>query len=284
MRQVYITMITGWMILCFCTVNGQKNDSLSYYASRINIDTSLELRMHYFQSMNRLFEEEIQNNPVLNQDIPEIFTLYPSDSLFVLYSYRFRMHTGKHLYKAYIKNLETGSILSWNQQGESHILLSKTKNYGNKNWYGAIYYNLLEKKYKGETLYFLFGYRDLDQTKNEKLIDVMRLLEDGRIELGFPVFEHPDLEEAKRYSFTYAQNASAKLNWDSSRKIILKDHLVPMSFDGVLQDVPDGSYEAFEWKKNKWNWIEKPYSHIYDEAPRPAPVKDNKNLFGVDEN
>ncbi|MBK8080590.1 MAG: hypothetical protein IPN97_09945 [Saprospiraceae bacterium] len=46
--------------------------------------------------------------------------------------------------------------------------------------------------------------------------------------------------------------------------------------------VSDGSLVGYEKKDRYWEYIDKIYTQILDEAPRPKPVLDkrNKNLFG----
>ncbi len=63
------------------------------------------------------------------------------------------------------------------------------------------------------------------------------------------------------------------------------DHLTMIGGEygeGPVQ-IPDGTYEAYRLNNGKWEYVEKVFDQILDEAPRPSPVlngRSGKDLIG----
>jgi len=52
--------------------------------------------------------------------------------------------------------------------------------------------------------------------------------------------------------------------------------------DGRTLYVPDGTYEAYSWKNQRWRYIDQLPTESMDKAPTPKPILDarSKDLFG----
>jgi hypothetical protein len=64
--------------------------------------------------------------------------------------------------------------------------------------------------------------------------------------------------------------------------MITFDHLIPQdpSTEGIYYTyVPDGSYEAFQWKHGKWNYISSVFNSTMKEPVFPKPVDFEKKKF-----
>jgi hypothetical protein len=223
----------------------------------LNRDTFLNLRTEAFKKMDSCFWNMVESDKVIPQNIPELFVIHAHDSSLSLYSYRFRIHSGLFSYRAIL--LKKDKVYRLTKDNVVGGDLQKSKRYSMDDWYGAIYYNLVNKKIGGMEYYFLFGYRDLDETENQKLIDVLWFDEKDNLQLGAAYFDIPEFEEAQRYYFDYGEIGAAKLNYDPHQQLILKDHLIVSIVNGKPVMLPDGSYEAMEWMKKKWRYIEKVY-------------------------
>lgn len=154
-----------------------------------------------------------------------------------------------------------------------------------KNWYGALYYNLLKIS---ADQYLIFGYKEIDQFRNAKILDVLNVGK-GAITFGDEIFE--DKEDLGTYLnrvvLIYSNDAGVNLNYNPGLEMIVHDHLVQRM--GQLEgqgpvNVPDGTYEGYIFDNDKWKYKEKIYTHSYGEnnAPRPKPVLNNKkkSIFG----
>lgn len=142
------------------------------------------------------------------------------------------------------------------QQIEPENVWGKTSN-----WYGAIYFDLREFKYKKDKYYLLFGYRPGNKMVQQKLLDVLTIDKSGAIRFGAKIFDTP-LVFDKRYKkrpyrliFEYNKKVTAMVKWSDNEKMIIMDHLTPpdASMKGMWQFYgPDFSYDGLSWEKGKF--------------------------------
>jgi hypothetical protein len=124
-------------------------------------------------------------------------------------------------------------------------------------WYGAIYYDIIEKSYKKSTVYTLLGWRGRDALTQQKIVET---LEFDRHNL--PNFGKKRLRIGRsrdlRAVFTYSIKTQMILRFNEKQDIIVLDHLSPS--DPKLQGHyehygPDYSYDAFEFDKGNWYFV-----------------------------
>ena len=126
-----------------------------------------------------------------------------------------------------------------------------------KNWYGALYYRIVQKRHKKSTYYTLIGWDGHDQLSNRKVIDVLDV-SGTQPRFGSPIFLK-DGRAQNRLIFEYANDASMALNFQENEGMIVMDHLAPEHprLKGQFQFYgPDFSYDALKFKKGKWHLIE----------------------------
>jgi hypothetical protein len=125
-----------------------------------------------------------------------------------------------------------------------------------KNWYGSIYYKIIDFSFQGKTQYLLFGYDGGTTMSNFKLLDVLSFAGQSA-KFGSPVFKDPKSLK-KRVVFEYANMASMSLEFEPKRARIVFDHLSPESpaLEGVNSYYfPDMSYDAYvyDYDREIWN-------------------------------
>ncbi len=126
------------------------------------------------------------------------------------------------------------------------------------NWYGALYYKIISKKNKGQTVYTLLGWDGNTNFSNKKLIDVLSFF-DGIAHFGAPIFQYQNNIQ-HRIIFEFAEQVNMVLRYDTDYKMIIWDHLAPAQkqFEGQFQYYgPDFSYDGVIFKKGIWNFAEK---------------------------
>jgi hypothetical protein len=173
--------------------------------------------------------------------------------------------------------------------------VSDTLSYGTQqilgpgNWWGELYYNIIEKEVDGKNYYTLFGFQAIDQLTRRKIIDVLTFDSKGTPLFGAPLFrfKYEDSSQAKlldtltRFNITYKFDAQATLNYDPELEMIVFDHVAPpnnKAQGATFTYVPDGTYEGFKWITNHWQWIEKVFTFAINEDDNPPiPVP----LFGT---
>jgi hypothetical protein len=150
-----------------------------------------------------------------------------------------------------------------------------------KTWFGAVYYNIIQKEVKGRTYYFLFGWDGNDLWSKKKLVDVL-YFDEGKPMFGAPLFELEDDKIVNRFIMEFRGDATVTLNYSSEEKMIIYDHLIAPEdrlADLQFTFIPDGSYSGFKWKKGKWRFVEKLKVNAigeFDKPPVPKPVNFDK--------
>ena len=122
-----------------------------------------------------------------------------------------------------------------------------------KNWYGALYYKIIPISKGSRTMYTLLGMDANNSMSNIKIIDVLYFTGNSP-RLGNPIFKTND-GTLKRVFFEYSKKAYMSLKYEKECNRIIYDHLSPEtpSMTGFYSYyVPDFSYDAFIFYKNKW--------------------------------
>ncbi|MBK8620789.1 MAG: hypothetical protein IPN79_03260 [Saprospiraceae bacterium] len=185
-----------------------------------------------------------------------------------------------------------------NKKGQVFLLEDKLKDLDdweftisdNKEWLGAMYYQLKEQDDKEGRYYILFGLHRFSNTENIKLAEVLHFDKNDQPIFGKEVFfrENKDARDVvkTRLVLKYRSTSYVGLHFNEGMNMIIHDHLIPdlmsPSVGGVTL-VSDGSLVGYEFKKGKWHYIDKIYTQVLDEAPRPNPVLDQRestDLFG----
>lgn len=157
------------------------------------------------------------------------------------------------------------------------------------NWWGQLYYNVIQQQVDKKTYYTLFGYEIADPFTRRKIIDILSFDNKGTPKFGAPLFyfKYDDSSHVKlndtltRFFIEYKQNTPTVLNYDQEMQMIVFDHVTPPSDKAkgaTFTYVPDGTYEGFIWANNRWNWKEKVFSYAINEndnPPIPAPLFGN---------
>lgn len=157
---------------------------------------------------------------------------------------------------------------------------------GPQNWWGQLYYNVIEKTSAGKNYYTLFGFQIPDALTRRKIIDILTFDENGKPKFGAPMFyfNYDDSTSTKtadtlsRFFIEYNGEASTVLNYDRELEMIVFDHVAPpsdKSKGATFSYVPDGTYEGFKWVGNHWQWIEKVFTFAINEddnPPIPSPL------------
>ncbi len=151
----------------------------------------------------------------------------------------------------------------------------------NNEWYGALYYNIVQKTVKKQQYYFLFGYDGTDLWSNKKVMEVL-WFENGKPVFGAPLIQVADKSKLlKRFIIQYRKDAAVTFNYNELEKMILLDHLIAPEerlSDLQFSFIPDGSYSGFRWKKSKWQYVEKIKTQTRGDgnAPMAKPSNNTK--------
>jgi hypothetical protein len=153
-------------------------------------------------------------------------------------------------------------------------------------WYGCMYYNIVPKTVGAKTYYTLFGWKGYNTREVKKVMDVLTFGADKKPLFGasaiIQVKQDGKLKYVRRFVISFNKYANVSLNYSAESNQIIFDHLITKAtMNGKAEMpgkqrgfdyLPDGTYEAFEWKENKWKYVEQLQNVQYENAPVPVPV------------
>ena len=124
----------------------------------------------------------------------------------------------------------------------------------NKNWYGALYYEIIYIKKKGRKYYTLLGWDGNNDVSTKKIVDVMYFSGKEIIKFGASIFR-AGKTTTKRFIIEYNANSNISVRYEKEENRIVFDHLIPIRKDlyGLYEYyVPDGTYNALKYINGKW--------------------------------
>ncbi|ASB50212.1 hypothetical protein [Alkalitalea saponilacus] len=121
-------------------------------------------------------------------------------------------------------------------------------------WFGAVYYDVIEQTVSGKIIYTLLGYNAHNAFTKIRVIDVLSFGDDGHPVFGKPIFmQGRDIKN--RMVFEYSVRANMMLRFDRNERMIVMDNL--SSFDPFYPDDPrymgpDFSHNGLRFENNRW--------------------------------
>jgi hypothetical protein len=157
-----------------------------------------------------------------------------------------------------------------------------------QDWYGALYYNLIEKKFNNRPYYLLFGYDAHNDRDRVKIVEILTF-KDGKPVFGKELFKNgngdrPDIKQRVIIDYTNIGNVS--FNYNQDMDMIMYDHTIlaqGLAEDGGPAKVSDGTYCGYEWDGKYWNFVDKINNTIQDpkdifyQAKPSTPLKKKGN-------
>jgi hypothetical protein len=151
------------------------------------------------------------------------------------------------------KKAKTNKVIKLKEK-KQELARIKTKKLNDQEWFGAIYYQLIQKSHKRNTYYILLGWNGNTALSNIKLIDVLQVSKNGQqVSFGAPIFTGN--QTLSRVIFEYSEKASMSLKFQDNGSRIVFDHLSPINTNMKDQFEfysPDFTYDSYNWKKGKW--------------------------------
>lgn len=210
------------------------------------------LNNDFIQQLDAFLVNNLQHFKTL-QSLPKVGFLQAKNQQVFILNWNIPLAYGEYKYFGYIfykdgKNWQKIKLFDNSEKA----LNPELKSYSPDNWFGALYYEIIDVKFKQETLYILLGWDGNNQYTNKKIIDVF-WFDDNKPKFGKPIFETPN-GMANRVIFEYSKEATMSLKYDSKNKLIVFDHLAPYQpgAEGIYEFYgPDLSYDAYQILKTK---------------------------------
>ena len=220
--------------------------------------------------------------------ITTISIQYPEDSTFRIFSWGVEQEsTFWHHYGAIQMRTEDGQLKLFPLFDASDYIVNTDTITDNKNWYGCLYYKILQRHYFNTEYYTLFGWDANNIRSQKKLLDMLSF-KDGKPVFGAPLFSYAEDTIPKptrnRVIIEYKKEATISLSYNSEMDMIVYDHLISETNQPGKPStyVPDLDYEGFKWKAGKWSHIEKVFHDALPQGkvPLSAPLdQKQKNMM-----
>jgi hypothetical protein len=256
--------------------NSGIQDSLSKLSSRIwkqKPDSNrLKANEIFFKEFQSVLESESSTLIPLDS-IQGITRVASDDNKLRIFTWNVPLDNGTNKYFGFIQlNFDSLKVIPL-RSVENDPDDFDTKQITAHEWYGAIYYKLVEVKIGEQKTYTLLGWDGYTPNSNRKLIDIISVDKSGKIVFGMPVFK-TDSGIKSRVIKEYAEKANMVLRYDyqalmikKGRKVkkenawlIVMDRLVPMdpSMKGIQKYyVASGEiYDGYIFRNGYWTLVE----------------------------
>lgn len=123
-----------------------------------------------------------------------------------------------------------------------------------QNWYGALYYGIVEKKVNGEPVYTLLGWDGCGLYTTRKIIEPLTFTAKGQPRFGKSMIK-VGRKKTKRLLFEYNKRATMMIQYDPSLDLIVLDHLAVLGSQDTSNPQffgPDMSYDALKFENDMW--------------------------------
>lgn len=130
--------------------------------------------------------------------------------------------------------------------------VAETKNYGKKQWYGAVYYSFIPKEIGKKGQYVIIGFDNHNKITKRKVMDVISFNRLGEPIFGAPIFK-TERRFFNRIILEYNAKANVSIRYNKSSNLVVFDYIAPISpeyKDQYQYYGPSGEYDAFIIEKN----------------------------------
>ena len=241
-----------------------EEDSLQVLFNKINVCTIDSEKIKLNDKVLELFEEILYDEKSFTETFDSlkwVGKLTSDDKLFRIYNWNLVFSDGSYKFYGFIQYYHKKKKLYLIYpliDNSDKIIEPENKYLKCTNWYGALYYEIIENKYKQEKYYTLLGWDGNNNFTNKKIIETLRFSKSGKPHFGINMFRI-NKKRKKRIIYEYSNKAYMQLNYDKSKKMIIVDHLSPSQekYKGNYQYYgPDFSLDGFTFKKGKWLLVE----------------------------
>lgn len=207
-----------------------------------------------------IFPEVLNADSVFNYNfnIKHIGSIYSDDKLLRIITWNIKFTDGSFLYYGYIlhRKKKKSKVKIFPLIDKSNDILNPTNQIlNNLQWYGALYYQIINTKNAGKNYYTLLGWDGNNYITTKKIIDVLTFSHGNPI-FGKNIFEtNKENKKQKRIIFEYSSKTVMTLRYEPKLKSIIFDHLSPIqqTYKGNYHFYgPDFSYDSYFFDKGIW--------------------------------
>ena len=224
-----------------------------------------EERLAVADSFSALLDQTITSQTSFSypfESVKNLSKLIAPDKSFRIYTWSVPLKNGSFVYngRLVLKTVNNLKVIKLTDQGDS-LNAPEYRQLKASNWFGAIYYDIVQTNHKKTTYYTLLGYRPNRGSYNAKLLEVISSENLETFRFGDKIFNTPRIHGYKhkrkpyRLIFRYNPKIIATVKYNRKRKEIVMDHLSPP--DASQQEDwkwygPDFTFDALYWENSMW--------------------------------
>lgn len=249
-------------------------DSINHYLNEIagkNGDEQTKADASLRSLLKRtLLKPEAFSHPF--GSVKQMSTLTSPDLKFRIFNWNIPLEDGLNRYSCILVTYDAKKKMS-----KVYELIQNLEPYSDqsllteKNWPGALYYDIIPVLSKGQHYYVLLGWDGNTNLSNKKVAEVLHF-QSGKPKFGLPVFLK-DKKSAKRLTFEYKEDAIFSIKYSTELKALVFENLGPLhpSLEGQFsQYVPLGNSDGYFLEKGKWHFkADVDYKRGKDEKDKP---------------
>lgn len=272
MKKVYIILMV--FILGFQLQVSAQADKVSMAATEDTLcnladsmlratfpDERIDFCYKFVAVLNRMLKEPNSYDYPFTKLSEKIHILSPADKSFKIFNWLISSEFVDTRYYGAIqmkdKNYKVYPLNDFSKQLDSD---GAYKQLTNKEWFGAEYYSLEEKKLdNGKNIYVLLGKNNNNKSSSKKIIEILSFDEKGPY-FGAPIFNIRNSGNTPfRFILEFQKGAQVTLNYDSNNKnLITFDKLISEANQPLRKNtlVPSGTIDALKWENGGFNYQE----------------------------
>jgi hypothetical protein len=234
---------------------GQSVDSLKILIKDIQKGKTDTIRLSANEKFYSGFEILLRNKKSFSMNfdsLKNVSIVSPEDSAFRLYTWIVPAVNGNSFqYFGFLQlHTDTGNTLITLKDSTKTIYKPESEKLNPEKWFGAVYYKVITVRRKKQKYYTLLGWKGKNRQVTQKLIEIIHITK-NQVRFGFPLFKTGSVYKS-RMVFSFNANTSMSLNYNDDYNGIVFDQLSNNKNSFQAEPGPDGTYNAFKWKKNKW--------------------------------
>ena len=231
-----------------------KEDTLHLLSGKFTTDTSInERKKACYEFIPALVSALKFNNSFYYpfDSLETISKIYPPDSSFRILTWQLVLPKGHFRYYGVIQIRSTKLKIYPLRDFSDTMQYQTQQTTTNDNWYGALYYNVVEQQVDKKNIYTLFGFEAADYITRRKVIEILTFDKTGKPNFGSPLFYFKydsthvkPTDTLSRFFIEYKYTAPTVLNYDEQMQMIVFDHVAPPSEKAngaTFTYVPDGT-------------------------------------------
>ena len=238
---------------------GEYEDTLKYLHNKIVFTQDDDAKLNFSNSFKNILNEVLEFDNSFQypfDSLKNISRLYSPDKKLRIYNWFLEKENKEIIYYCIVQYYDKRKkeFLTQDLYDNSKNLRNVEKKVlDSENWFGCLYYEIIQEKKNGKQYYTLLGWDGIDEYSTQKIIDVLHFTR-NKITFGHPIFIK-EKNKNNRVLIEYDERTSVSLSYNKKEKKIIFNNLIPIKkeLEGLYEYyVPDGSNNSYNYKSGKW--------------------------------